>query len=175
MSRRHWRIAVPVSALLVAVLTVLAVAALRPSEDVEPVKRPAPDFALQKLDGSGPLRLADLRGHPAVLNFWASWCAPCKAEFAVLRGAWPRYRQRGFVFVAIVFDDTTAAAGEFLRTAGADWPVVVDEKSRAALSFGVRGIPQTYFLDGDGRIDHVERGPLTPSTLAARLSSLEHG
>ncbi|WP_406631753.1 TlpA family protein disulfide reductase [Amycolatopsis sp. WGS_07] len=175
MNGRYWRIAAPVSALLAAVLTVLVVAALRPSGDAEPAKRPAPDFVLPKLDGSGPLRLADLRGHPAVLNFWASWCAPCKDEFAVLRDAWPRYRQRGFVFVAVVFDDTTAAAAEFLRTAGADWPVVVDEKSRVALSFGVRGIPQTYFLDRDGRIDHVERGPLTRLTLSARLSSLERG
>jgi cytochrome c biogenesis protein CcmG/thiol:disulfide interchange protein DsbE len=156
-------------------LAVLGVSALRPAgtADVAGAGRAAPDFVLPKLDGTGTLRLADLRGRPVVVNFWASWCAECRGEFAVLREAWPRYRQRDFVFVAVAFQDSATSAAEFMRQENAEWPAVLDGSSRAALSYGVRGIPQTYFVDRSGRIDHVQRGPLTQQSLLTQLNELD--
>ncbi|WP_328611661.1 TlpA family protein disulfide reductase [Amycolatopsis sp. NBC_00345] len=177
MSRRRWWVAVPTGILLVVLLAVLGVSALRPAGpgDLAGTGRPAPDFVLPKLDGTGTLRLADLRGRPVVLNFWASWCAECRDEFSLLREAWPRYRQRDFVFVAVAFQDTVASAAEFMRQENPEWPAVLDGNSRAALSFGVRGIPQTYFVDRAGRIDHVQRGTLTRQSLSAHLNELDRG
>src|SRR6516162_10381552 len=85
----------------VAGLLALLVWKLTHQQHAPPVGSPAPAFTLPRLDGPGSVSLASLRGHPVVLNFWASWCTPCKAEARVLERNWKRYRSRGIVFVGV--------------------------------------------------------------------------
>lgn len=124
----------------------------------------APDFTLQTFDG-GSLRLADLRGQAVVLNFWASWCVPCREEAPVLVRAAQANRDRGVVFVGINVQDIEADARAFLAEFGIIYPNGPDRDSRIATDFGVVGIPTTLFLDAEGRLARRWIGVLTEPQL----------
>jgi cytochrome c biogenesis protein CcmG/thiol:disulfide interchange protein DsbE len=119
---------------------------------------PAPDFALRDLFSGEVVRLRDFRGQVVVVNFWASWCAPCRQEHPYLRAAWDRYRERGVVLVGIVFQDRESNARAYVDEMGGDWPFLVDPGSRTALDYGVFGIPETFFIGRDGVIAHKQVG-----------------
>ena len=110
-------------------------------------------FALQRLNGTGTLRLASLRGKAVVLNFWASWCPPCKAEAPVLERLWRQYRGKGVVFVGIDSNDASSDARRFLSAHGITYPVVSDKNGLvAANSYDVADLPVTYFVNRQGRL-----------------------
>jgi cytochrome c biogenesis protein CcmG/thiol:disulfide interchange protein DsbE len=112
----------------------------------------APDFDLPRLRGDGSVRLGDLRGRAVVVNFWASWCIPCREEFPMLRRAHRRYRDDGLVIVGVDFRDIPSDARAFARRERATWDLVTDEDRATAVAYGVRAIPQTFFITPDGRI-----------------------
>ncbi|KOV86363.1 hypothetical protein ADL03_09305 [Nocardia sp. NRRL S-836] len=133
------------------------------------VGKQAPALALPRLDGQGQVSSADWRGKPVVLNFWSSWCGPCRDEFSVLG----RHAGRDdVVVVGVVFQDSPDTARRFVDDVGARWPIGVDERSAAAIAYGVRGLPQTFLLDRDGVVAAVYTGPLSESALAADLGRL---
>jgi cytochrome c biogenesis protein CcmG, thiol:disulfide interchange protein DsbE len=114
---------------------------------------PAPTFSLSRLNGSGTLRLESLRGKAVVLNFWASWCGPCKAEAPALERLWKQYRSRGVVFIGIDTNDAAGDARRFLTAHGITYPVVSDKNGiLAANSYGIADLPVTYFVDRRGRL-----------------------
>jgi cytochrome c biogenesis protein CcmG/thiol:disulfide interchange protein DsbE len=113
---------------------------------------PAPQFALSKLDGSGKLHLESLRGKVVVLNFWASWCAPCKSEAPRLEAAWRRYRDRGVVVVGVDGQDFSGDAKRFIRKYKLTYPNVHDGPGNTGSRYGVTGYPETYFVDRRGRL-----------------------
>jgi cytochrome c biogenesis protein CcmG/thiol:disulfide interchange protein DsbE len=114
---------------------------------------PAPAFQLGRLDGAGTLSLASLRGRAVVLNFWASWCEPCKAEAGTLERLWQQYRKRGVVFVGVDANDAAGDARRFMRAHGITYPVVHDVGGAvAADKYGVADLPVTYFVDRSGRL-----------------------
>jgi cytochrome c biogenesis protein CcmG, thiol:disulfide interchange protein DsbE len=113
---------------------------------------PAPQFALSKLDGSGKLHLESLRGKVVVLNFWASWCAPCKSEAPRLEAAWRRYRDRGVVVVGVDGQDFSGDAKRFIRKYKLTYPNVHDGPGNTGSKYGVTGYPETYFVDRRGRL-----------------------
>lgn len=113
---------------------------------------PAPAFSLKKLDGSGTISLASLRGKPAVINFFASWCEPCKAESRVIERAWQRYKSQGIVFVGIDYHDVTSDGRKFLRAHGITYPTVQDGSGAVGDKYGLTGVPETYFVDANGRL-----------------------
>jgi cytochrome c biogenesis protein CcmG/thiol:disulfide interchange protein DsbE len=112
----------------------------------------APDFTLERLDRDGELDLASLRGKGVVLNFWASWCFPCKEEAPFLEEVWREKRDRGLVVVGLDAKDFRRDARSFMRRYGLTFPVVYDGPGSTLARYGVTGFPETYVIDRDGRI-----------------------
>lgn len=112
----------------------------------------APDFTLDRLDGPGQLSMADLRGKAVVVNFWASWCVPCRDEAPVLQQTYERYRGRGLVVLGIDVNDFREDARRFLRRYGITYPTVYDGKGSTVGRWGVRAFPETFFVDRTGTL-----------------------
>ena len=126
----------------------------------------APDFSLPRLNGNGKLRLSDLRGHVVLLNFWASWCIPCRTEAPRLAAAWRRWHGRGVVFVGVDAQDFRSDGRAFLREHGLAYPNVRDGSGGTLDRYGTSGFPETWFVSRSGRLvaDHVD-GPLTSARI----------
>ncbi len=135
------------------------------------VGAPAPAFVLADLSGS-PLRLADLRGRPVIVNFWASWCGPCVDEFPILVKAAAAHRAEGLAVIGIVFRDRSEAAREFMARLGAEWPTAVDPGETVANQFGIIGPPDTFFIDRGGIVVGRQIGQLSASDLQRGLSKI---
>jgi cytochrome c biogenesis protein CcmG/thiol:disulfide interchange protein DsbE len=133
------------------------------------IGQPAPDFALSDLEGN-PVRLADLRGQPVIVNFWASWCGPCVDEFPLLREAQAAHAADGLVVVGIVFNDNSEAARAFMARMGASWPAAMDPGHQVANSFGFRAPPESFFIDDAGVVRGRQIGQLTAADLERQLA-----
>lgn len=166
------RVAVVIS--LFALVAVLALGFRRDPRDIRSVivGQPAPAFDLERLDEPGRVRLADMRGKVVVVNFYASWCIPCKEEAPALVRVWERYRKADVVFVGIVYQDSPDAAKAFHGRLGQTWPAALDDGGRTALAFGVFGIPETYFISKDGRLEGRHIGPIDEATLTRAVEAL---
>lgn len=144
------------------------------------VSRPAPDFTLTALDGKR-ISLHQLRGHPVVLNFWASWCYDCTLEDPYLIAASRRYSRQGVKFVGVSFQDNSSNAAQFIRKYGIDWIDLQDPGTRTAINYGVSGVPETFLIDAQGRVVLKSTGPvvpgsqITPSDLDRHLQQMVGG
>ncbi len=112
---------------------------------------PAPPFRLPRFDG-GTLALVDLRGKYVVMNFWASWCIPCKDEAPLLERASNLYRDRGLVVVGVNIQDLEPEARRFIRETKATYLEVRDRDGAVSRAYGTTGVPETFFIDREGRI-----------------------
>jgi cytochrome c biogenesis protein CcmG/thiol:disulfide interchange protein DsbE len=125
----------------------------------------APDFELPKLDGGGSLALSSLRGNVVVLNFWASWCAPCREEAPLLQEAWERWRDRGVVVLGVDARELSSKGREFVAEQGLTYPNVHDGEGSTLGRFGIPALPETMFIDADGRIAAYVAGPVDAESL----------
>ncbi len=132
---------------------------------------PAPEFSLALL-GGGEIASDDLRGQVVMLDFWASWCPPCRDEAPVLARVYGGYRGRGVEFVGFNLWDNAGDAELFLQQQGDEYPNGVDEGGKIAISYGVRGIPEKFFLDREGRIVRKFSGPMDAGLLRQILDTL---
>ena len=140
--------------------------------DTEPRSGPAPLFALPSLDDpTQTVRLADYRGQPVVLNFWASWCVPCRREMPRLAAAARRLEGR-VAFVGVNYKDSREDALPFVRETGVGYPSAVDRDGSLGGRYGVYGIPTTLFIDPDGRILGRYLGEIDGDTLERLLNQL---
>jgi cytochrome c biogenesis protein CcmG/thiol:disulfide interchange protein DsbE len=119
--------------------------------------------------------LQQLRGTPVVLNFWASWCDPCRAEAPVLRRTWSRERARGVLFLGLNMQDITDDAHAFTRAAGVTYPSLRDRSNGVAHRWGVTGLPETFFISAQGRVVGHVIGAVSPAQLAAGIAAARAG
>ena len=155
------------------VLVGLLVAVLAKGFDFDPhavpsvlENTPAPDFTLQTLDGK-PFHLKDGGQQITVVNFWSTWCQPCKIEHPLLlKGPtkWPNVR-----WVGVIYSDDTVQTEAYLKKHGAAYPHLVDPGGRVAIDYGVAGVPETYFIDESGTIVYKQSGPLSEELLVQLL------
>lgn len=131
---------------------------------------PAPDFSLQLFDGS-QLSLASLHEQVIVVNFWGSWCEPCREEAPVLEKVWREYQGQGVAFIGIAYKDTEGKARAFLDEFGITYPNALDPGNKVARSYRVRGVPETFFIK-DGVIADLYIGPMAEDQLVTRIEKL---
>ena len=132
--------------------------------------RPAAPFTLALFDG-GRFTLAEHAGEVVLLNFWASWCVPCREEAALLEATWRAYRDQGVRFIGVNIQDSEEAARAFLREFGITYANGPDPGGRIAIDYGVYGIPETFFIGRDGRILAKHVGAIGPDRLRASLDA----
>ena len=118
----------------------------------------APDFLLETLDG-GTLRLSDLQGKAVLVNFWATWCQPCRSEVPHLVAAYNRYRQEGLEIVAVNLQEDEDTVARFVQEFGMQFPVVIDRGGEVADKYRVVGVPTSYFIDRSGVVRSIYIGP----------------
>lgn len=133
--------------------------------------QPAPAFTLRRLDTNGPFSLSDYKGKPVVINFWASWCGPCKYEHPVLEWAVREYGDKA-TFVGVIFEDTEEDARKFLNANGTPMPQLIDPNSTTSVDYGVAGVPETYFINSEGIIVDKYVGPISPDKMQQHLKAL---
>lgn len=132
----------------------------------------APEFEFTTFDGE-TIRLADLRGQGVVLNFWASWCIPCRDEAPLLEQTWRRERDRGIIFIGLDYLDQEHAAKAFLAEFDITYPTGPDLQSAAARRYRITGVPETFFIGPDGRIVSQVIGPiLSQEVLNQKLDAI---
>jgi cytochrome c biogenesis protein CcmG/thiol:disulfide interchange protein DsbE len=154
----------------VAALLVLLVWKLTHQHHPPKVGAKAPTFALHRLGSSSVVDLASLRGRPVVLNFWASWCGPCKAESKVLEREWQRYRGRGVQFIGVDFHDVTSDAKRFVSAHALSFPMVQDGSGAVTEDrYGVTQVPETFVIDRRGTVVLHIAGPISGSTFVDRF------
>ncbi len=112
---------------------------------------PAPDFSLQDIDGN-VYRLSELRGQPVIINFWATWCPPCREEMPSMQRAWEQLQKQGVMMLAINVGESADTVFQFLANYPVEFPLLLDADSDVATGWPVRGLPSTYVVDPEGRI-----------------------
>ena len=131
----------------------------------------APDFTLTGFNGE-QLTLSDLRGQVVVINFWASWCPPCREEAAYLEATWREFRERGVVFVGVDYVDTEPEALAYIDEFDITYLNGPDIGTRISQAYRIQGVPETFFVDRDGQLRGVKIGPLRPPELEERIEAL---
>jgi cytochrome c biogenesis protein CcmG/thiol:disulfide interchange protein DsbE len=145
-------------ALIAGLLALLIWKVAQGSQNEAKIGKPAPDFTLGRLDRPGSLQLSSLRGKVVVLNFWASWCQPCKLEAPDLAASAKKWSGR-VVVLGVDVNDPSGDARGFMRKYGITYPIVHDNKNVTSPKYGLTGLPETFFLDRRGRIvSHVISG-----------------
>ena len=133
-----------------------------------PIGAPAPDFTLSLFNG-GELSLADRRGSVVVVNFWASWCAPCRDEAPALERMWQEYEDRRVVFVGVNFKDIESKATSFIEEFNVTYPNGSDPYNKISSAYRITGVPETFLISRDGRLLEWWVGPITEAGLRAAL------
>ena len=139
------------------------------------VGKPAPGFSITDLNTGQPLSSADLKGKPYILNFWASWCVPCRQEAAHLEAAYQKYdrQQQILRVVGIAIQDAPEAARDFARRFGKTYFLAVDNKAGdIALNFGLYGVPETFLVDPEGIILYKHVGASTTDIIETKMLPL---
>jgi cytochrome c biogenesis protein CcmG/thiol:disulfide interchange protein DsbE len=133
------------------------------------VNRPAPDFTLTTFKGT-TISLEDLRGKPAVINYWASWCPPCRVEAPLLERTWRAYKKRGLIFLGVNIQDRKEDALNYIREFDITYPNGPDPTGEIAIDYGVSGLPVTFFVSSKGEVVRRWVGAIEKSVL---ISSIE--
>lgn len=145
--------------LVIGLLVILALGLIRAQKGPVGVGEIAPEFTLTTFDGE-EIQTIDHSGQVIVVNFWASWCKPCEQEAADLETAWRYYQSRGdVIFLGVDYVDTQTPALAYLEKFDITYPNGPDLRTRISQDFRISGVPETYFIDRDGRLAYIKIGP----------------
>lgn len=173
-ARIRWGVVVVV-VLVVAVIAFLAFgmksAATDRPDDV------APDFQMQFFNGyewedRPTAQLSDFKGRPVVLNFWASWCVECKIEADLLEDTWQAYRDDGVVFLGVAYIDVEPKSLEYLEEYNITYPNAPDLRSSISSEYDITGVPETFFIDKEGNVVHIQLGPVNKTLLTGLIDQM---
>ena len=135
---------------------------------------PAPDFELINLDGE-TVKLSDLRGQAVLVNLWATWCPPCRAEMQSIEKIYIEYKDKGFVVLAVnmTYQDSPEKVSPFVSEQGLTFPILLDENGDMANAYQLRSLPSSYFIDREGVINEVViGGPMAEALLRTRIEKI---
>ena len=164
---------VAVVAVVVAVIGLLAYGLLNKNGNALAVGDPAPDRQLTRVEGTGTGRIADYRGHWVLVNFWASWCEPCRTEAPALESFWRANRGRGAVVLGVDLDDATDDARSFAREFHLTYPLFRQgDGDSLKEAYGMTGLPENFVVDPQGSIRLIQRGPIDETFLRERVQPL---
>ena len=145
--------------------------ALTRQHQTQPTSGPAPDFTITTFDGER-INMTELRGQVVIVNFWASWCGPCRVEAPDLQNIWERYRDQGVVLIGIAWADTDFNSLAFLEEFGITYPNGPDRGTRIGDVYKIQGVPETFIVDRDGQIVEFIYAPTTEAYLSQIIERL---
>lgn len=145
--------------ILLAFVALLAARLIQTNQSEQRASGEAPAFTFTTFDGE-TIALEDLRGQGVVVNFWASWCDPCRDEAALLESTWRNEQGNGIVFLGLDYLDQEPAAKAYLQEFDISYPNGPDLQSAAARRYGIKGVPETFFIDPEGNIQDIVIGPI---------------
>ena len=162
---------------VIAILAVLAWGLINTNATRPEVGQTAPDFDVEFFDGYGwenrnVANLAEMRGRPVVLNFWASWCVECRYETDLLEQAWQQYRDDGVVFLGVAYADVEPNSIAYIEEFGVTFPHAPDLGTDISQEYEITGVPETFFIDRNGVIRHVQIGPVSQQMLDELMPQL---
>ncbi|GAA4709395.1 thiol-disulfide oxidoreductase ResA [Brevibacillus fulvus] len=131
----------------------------------------APNFSLQQLNGSN-VKLTDLRGKGVVLNFWGTWCEPCKTEMPALQKQYEALKDKGLVVVGVNIGETEVAVDPFVKSLGVQFPILMDRKSDVTKLYKIGQIPASYFIDEDGVVRDIFVGQMSEEFIADKVAKI---
>ncbi len=131
----------------------------------------APDFTLSSLQGE-EIRLSEMRGQVVLVNFWATWCPPCRFEMPAMQEVYETYRKRGFVILAVNFKEDEAQVRSFVDEFRLTFPVLLDKSGNVAAQYRVVGLPSSYFVDAKGRVQAVRVGAMDKEYMETQVRRL---
>lgn len=121
---------------------------------------PAPDFQLHDMNGQ-PVSLSDFRGELVLINFWATWCGPCRGEMPYIQAGYDSWSERGLTVLAVNIGEASTRVEQFMQAYGHSFPVLFDVTGEVSVRYNVTAIPTTYFVDSDGIIRVIKVGPFS--------------
>lgn len=167
---RHWLITLPAYGLVTGLLLLLGWGLVKVNSG-QVDNGMAPDFTLTSFEGE-TITLSELRGQVVIINFWASWCPPCREEAAYLEATWRKYKDQGVVFIGVDYADTESKALAYIDEFDITYFNGPDIGTRISQTYRMDGVPETYYVAKNGELRGVKIGPLAPPELDGKIEEL---
>ncbi|MFD2371818.1 thiol-disulfide oxidoreductase ResA [Brevibacillus sp. GCM10020057] len=168
-NRTYIRVAV-LGILLVALVFALYSSFVKDPNAVK-VGKAAPNFSLQQLNGPA-LTLGDLKGKGVVLNFWGTWCEPCKKEMPALQQKYNEFKDKGLVVVGVNIGETPVAVEPFVKQFGVTFPILMDSESQITKLYRIGPIPSTFFISPDGKVEEIFLGQMNEAMITEKVRKI---
>jgi peroxiredoxin len=168
-SRTSIRVAI-LGVLLIALVFALYTSFVKDPNQVK-AGHEAPNFRLQQLNGS-VMKLSDLKGKAVVLNFWGTWCEPCKAEMPALQKQYDTHKEKGLVVIGVNIGETPVAIQSFVDQYGVSFPILLDRDLQITKLYRIGPIPTTFFIDRDGEIEEIFVGQMTDTIISQKVAQI---